>query len=334
MEPSKSPTIHDVAKRAGVSLSTVSRVINGHPSVSPQTRGRVEAAIRDLQYEKTKTEQVRPARKMKAVGLIVPDILNPFFACLIKGIEHVSRIHNYSLILCDSENNAAIEQQHLNALADRAVDGIIIIPSSETVSVDRLVRNNVPFVFLDRFLEIKGANYVISDNEEGAFQAVKYLLKLGHRRIVNLTGPQYLSTEKERFKGYQRALLEEGIEQNEEFIICGNYELEDAYHEVAALLKKHVTFTAIFATNDIMAFGAKQALEEQGFNVPDDVSLVGYDDIRFSLTLSLTSVAQPTHEMGRNAMVLLIDLIKGRIQTPQHIVLRPSMVIRSSCKRK
>ena len=334
METGKSPTIHDVAQLAGVSLSTVSRVLNDYDSVNSQTRERVEAAIKESGYEKSKPEPAKPAQEKKTVGLIIPNILNPFFPLLIKGIEQVSKIHGYHLILCDSENDVSIEEQHIDNLYERGVTGIILIPSSETTHVENLIKSKLPFVFLDRYLDMEGASSVVSDNEEGAYQAVKYLLKLGHRRIVHLTGPRDLSTEKARMKGSQRALAEENLTCTEDLCIEGNYDLEDAYHHIKNLLQKDVSFTAIFAANDMMAFGAEQALKEHGLKIPEDVSLVGYDDIRFSSIIALTTVAQPTYEMGRNAMVLLLDLIEGRVSTPQQIVLRPSMMIRESCRRR
>jgi LacI family transcriptional regulator len=323
-----------VAKRAGVSLSTVSRVLNDSDSVNPQTREKVETAIREVRYERSKPESAKSSEKSRIVGLIIPDLLNPFFPLLIHGIEQVSKIHNYSLMLCDSEDSAEVEQQHISTLCERGVDGIILIPTSEATYLEKLVKKQCPFVFLDRFIELDGASYVTSDNEEGAYQATKYLLKLGHQRILILTGPKNLSTEHARIKGVQQALVEEGIRYDDELSVMGNYHTEEAYQIVLSVLQKGIDFTAIFAMNDMMAFGAKRALEEQGVRIPDEISLVGYDDILFSSIISLTSVSQPTYEMGRNAMVLLLDLIHGRITTPQHIVLRPSMVIRRSCKRR
>jgi LacI family transcriptional regulator len=331
---SKSPTIHDVAKRAGVSLSTVSRVLNDSESVNPQTREKVEAAIKELHYEKSKPESAKSVKKSRIVGLIIPDLLNPFFPLLIHGIDQVSKIHNYSLMLCDSEDSAELEHQHISTLCERGVAGIILIPTSEATYPEQLLKKECPFVFLDRFIEVDGASYVTSDNEEGAYQATKYLLKLGHRRIMILTGPPDLSTEQARLRGVQQALGEEGIRYDDELCVMGNYHTEEGYQVVRSMLQKGRDFTAIFAMNDMMAFGAKKALEEQGIRIPDEISLVGYDDILFSSIISLTSVSQPTYEMGRNAMVLLLDLIHGRITPPQHIVLRPSMVIRGSCKRR
>lgn len=334
MESPKSPTIHNVAKRAGVSLSTVSRVLNDSASVTSQTREKVEAAIDELGYEKTKAESIKSVEETKAVGLIIPDILNPFFPLLIKGVENVSKIHGYDLILCDSDDDLELEQQHIHTLQHREVDGVIIIPSSETTHVEELVNGGIPFVFLDRFIEIEGASYVISDSEDGAYQAMKYLLKLGHQRILHVIGHKQLSTEQARIRGIQRALTEEGLLYDDALCVDGNYHTENAYRAVTHVLQERTEFTAIFATNDMMALGAKQSLEEHGLKIPEDISLIGYDDIFFASIISLTTVAQPAYEMGKNAMVLLLDLINERITAPQHIVLRPSMVIRGSCQRR
>ncbi|MCP4402321.1 MAG: LacI family transcriptional regulator [bacterium] len=331
---SKAPTIHDVAEHAGVSLSTVSRVLNDYDSVNPQTRENVEAAIKAVKYERSKSEKSKERAVSRAVGLIIPNILNPFFPLLVKGIEQASKIHGYSLVLCDSENDVNVEEQHIKTLCERKVDGIILIPSSETTHVESLQESRLPFVFLDRYLDIEGTSSVVTDNEEGAYQAVKYLLKLGHTRIVNLTGPKTLSTEKSRIRGYQQALAEEQLPYPEELSIAGDYSVDGAYREIKELLRRDVSFSAIFAANDMMAFGARQALKDHGLKVPDDVSLVGYDDILFSSIIALTTVAQPSYEMGKNAILLLLDLIHGRISTPQQIVLRPSMVIRESCQRR
>ncbi len=335
MNTSKTVTIHDVAKEAGVSLSTVSRVLNDFEAVNPKTREKVEAAIKAVQYEKSKPESAKPDERARMVGVIIPDLLNPFFPLLIHGIEQVSKIHNYDMVLCDSEDSAELEQQHINTLCERGVDGIILIPiSEEAAHLENLIKKQCPFVFLDRFIDMEGANYVTSDNEEGAYQATKYLLKLGHQRILFLTGPENVSTEHARLKGIRRALAEEGTGDDDALWLMGNYHVDQAYQLVQSALRKGLGFTAIFAMNDMMAFGAKRALEEHGISIPDEMSLVGYDDILFSSIISLTSVSQPTSEMGRNAMVLLLDLIHGRITAPQHIVLRPSMVIRRSCQRR
>jgi len=196
-----------------------------------------------------------------------------------------------------------------------------------------LLQEDFPLVFLDRTIENKKTNCVTSANEEGAHQAVKYLLSLGHRDIVYIAGPKYLSTERERYRGFRKGLQEEGVTHRGELVVQGEHDWNTTYGGITRLIDSGKIFTAIFASSDIMAFGAKQALEDRGFSIPDDVSIIGYDDIPFSSAISLTTISQPTYEMGRNAMHLLIDLMKKRVHSPNHIVLRPSIVIRKSCKK-
>ncbi len=337
MENSKPPTLHDVAKKAGVSPSTVSRVMHGNPSVKTEVRNKVENALRELNYYKSKTAGSKKKSGGNIIGLIVPDILNPFFPLLIKGIENIAKIQGYSVILCDSENDCEIEEKHIKNLLQKGIDGLIFVPSpGKNAFINDLINEQVdfPLVFLDRKIENEHINFVTSANEEGAYHAVKYLLSLGHRKIVYIAGEKYLSTEKERFNGYKKAIQEESINLNESLILNGHHNWDDSYKEVSRLIESGAPFTAIFASSDIMAFGAKQALEDRNLKIPNDISIIGYDDIPFSSAISLTTVSQPAYEMGKNAMLLLIDLINKRVQTPHHIVLRPSMIIRGSCMKR
>jgi LacI family transcriptional regulator len=199
--------------------------------------------------------------------------------------------------------------------------------------VEGLIASRFPLVFLDRIAEDKDTNVVFSDNLEGAYQAAKYLLRLGHHRIAYVAGVKTTSTERDRFKGFCRALEEEGIALDPQLVVNGEYDLEKAYEGTKALISSNVEFSAVFSSNDLMAFGVKQALEEGNLKVPDDVSIVGYDDIYLAHTISLTVIAQPIVEMGRSAMTLLLDLIDNRLVAPQSIVHRPSLIIRNSCNR-
>jgi LacI family transcriptional regulator len=336
MNIKKSTTLKEIATKAGVSPSTVSRVMNHKLSVRPEIRSRVERVIQELKYERNRSSGVRKSFNSNIVGLIVPDILNPFFPLLIKGIENIAKIHGYSLILCDSENDCEIEKKHIRNLLEKEVEGLIFIPApGENDLIDELIEKDFPLVFLDRRIENKKINYVTAANEEGAYQATKYLISLGHRDIVYITaGAQYLSTQKERFDGFRRALEEEKIPFRNDLVIAGEHEREKTSREVIKLLNSGKKFTALFASSDIMAFAAKQVLEDRNLRIPDDVSIIGFDDIPFSSAISLTTVSQPAHEMGKNAMLLLIDLIKKRVRSPNQIVLRTSMIIRSSCKKR
>ncbi|MBN2553851.1 MAG: LacI family DNA-binding transcriptional regulator [Spirochaetales bacterium] len=311
-------------------MATVSRVLNDEASVSSEVREKVRDVARRLDYGKPQ----RRARKTRVVGLIVPDILNPFFPLLTKGIENVSKIQGYHIIFCDSEDSLKGETENIDKLLDFEVEGMVVVPSvGENRRIDELVTDHFPLVLLDRMINNEQSCTVSADNLEGAYQAVKYLINMGHRRILHLAGPANLNTGLDRLQGYQKALQEAGIEYDEQLVINGGFHFSEAYEETRRTAQGPLPFTAIFSANDTMAFGAFQALKEAGIDIPGKVSLVGYDDIPFASTMGLTTVAQPIYEMGRNAMIMLLDLVNERIAAPQQIVLRPSMVLRSTCQR-
>jgi len=327
-------TLEDLAKCTGVSVSSVSRVINNQ-SVSSEIRDKVEAAISELRYKKPNSFLSHAIGSQKFIAIFVLDILNPFYPALIKGIEDIASVQGYNIILCDTRNDDESQHKRMEALINYySVKGIIYIPlAEENPFIDRLLQEEFPIVFVDNIINRENTCYVTSANIKGAYQAVKYLISLGHRRIVYLAGDQKFSTERERFEGYKMALNEANIAVEEELIIPGDYNLKKAYHGINEIIKKKIPFTAIFAANDIMAFGAKQALDKQNLKVPEDVSLIGFDDLEISSTILLTTFAQPAYEMGKNAALLLIDLIHGRLKPPKHIVLQPTIVIRDSCKK-
>lgn len=331
----KAATMKDVAERAHVSVATVSRVINSDSSVSEANRNAVTAAIADVGYE---LKPSAPGKTELRVGLVIPDVTNPYFGVLMQGITNVARVHHVELVLCNADWKAESEHYHLESLLERGVDGIIHIPFHETVDpiVSDLIDDRFPVVFLDREYPIQKSCSVTSNNEEGAYQAVTYLLNLGHREIVFVSGSRHLSTSILRREGFERGLAEFGVSHRPELLLYGDTTQESAYREMLDLLEREgdrPSFTAVFASNDQMAYGAWQALETKGWRVPEDISIIGYDDIPFSSFISLTTIAQPANEIGRNALILLMDLINGRCTPPQRIVLRDSLIIRRSCRR-
>ncbi len=334
MRSTKAITIKDVADKARVSIATVSRVLNNKPSVRPHIRKAVEDAISELNYE-FRPSGAEQSNKATRIGLIVPDITNPYFPLLIKGISNIGKIQNAEIILCNSDRDLEMEKHHVQTLIENGAEGIIYIPFAEAIDsllID-LVEGKFPIVFLDRELERNDICTVASDNEEGAYQATTYLLKLGHRNIVFISGPSFWSTSVTRFAGFRKGLDEIGIPLRNELILYGDATEQSASNEVQKLLDNEIEFSAVFASNDLMAFGAWKALEEAGLRVPDDVSVIGYDDIRFSEYISLSTIAQPSYEVGRNALMLLMDLIHQRREPPQRILLRDSLIIRKSCRR-
>jgi DNA-binding LacI/PurR family transcriptional regulator len=325
------PTIADVAKKARVSVSSVSRVLNQDSTVSADIRTQVEKAVAVLEYKRIRKVS-RDRKKLYALGVVVPEIENPYFLQLLKGIEGVARRHAYNLILSDSENKLEFEQEQVKQLKEKGVDGLIVIPaSSYDHSVLEIVEEGYPCVLLDRYLIGKQTNSVACDNKSGVYQAIKYLLALGHKEIVYVDGPKGISVQRDRFEGYKQAFAEAELEIKKERIIQGDFSLNSACLAMSALLEREREFTAVFASNDMMAFGALKALSAKGLRVPEDVSLMGYDDIPLCSAIGLTTVHQPSFEMGKEATILLFDLIHERVRAQQHVVLMPSLVIRDSC---
>jgi DNA-binding LacI/PurR family transcriptional regulator len=327
--------MREVADRAGVSVATVSRVINNESSVSAHIREAVEEAIDELHYEPKLTVSDRKGDAYR-IGLIIPDITNPYFPCLIEGISKAASVHGAEIILGNSSEDTKAENYYFNKFLDSGINGIIYIPFSTDNDplVKELAEKEFPIVFLDREASIENVSSVTSNNEEGAYQATTYLLSLGHRDILFISGPSHYSTSTSRLAGYKRGLEEYGIDCRNELIVHGDTKQESGFLRTQEFLRNHTTaVTAIFASNDFMAFGAWKAVEQLGYKIPDDISVIGYDDIYFSKFISLTTIAQPGFEIGRNSLLLLIDLINKRRQPPHKIVLRDSLIIRRSCKK-
>lgn len=329
----KSVTIKDIARAANVSVATVSNVLNDKETVAQSIRKNVLDIAEQLDYSRIRRAPRMVDGAMKMIGMISPDVTDPVMASIFKGMENIARIHGYITVLCDSMNNEELEKEHIENLVHRRIDGLIIQPTGKDLaSASLLHKGAFPFVIVDRKISDEQASSVISDNVDGAYQAVKYLLSLGHRDIVLIAGPSSISTAGDRSYGYQKALREEGIAFREDLVVEGNFTWSGAYQGIDELARRGTRFTAVFAANDIMAFAAKVALEKNGKRVPEDVSIVGFNDILFAPAISLTTVALDPYEMGRNAMLLLLDIINRRLLPPYHIVMQPRLVIRDSCK--
>ncbi|GAB1483247.1 LacI family DNA-binding transcriptional regulator [Treponema sp.] len=328
MANGKEIRLAEIAKQAHVSISTVSRILNNEARVSDDIRERVERVIQSMGYERKSPKR----NSNHFLAFICPNIANPFFASLIKGTENVTKTHGFNLILYDSEDDPRIASKNIDSALKIGVSGFIYIATTgDDLSINRAILAGVPVVFLDRKLNIPQMSYVGSDNRSGAYQAVKYLIALGHERIVYLSGPRDISTEEERFEGYLDAHKECGLPVENSLFVSADYHMESAHSNMKLFMRANPVFSAIFATNDLMAFGARQAIEEVGKQIPEDVSIVGYDDISVSTIVHLTTVTTPTYEMGKNAALLLEDLIMNRKTAPQTVILQPSLRIRSSC---
>jgi DNA-binding LacI/PurR family transcriptional regulator len=330
-----SATIRDVAARAGVSVATVSRVVNRSPHrVHPATRRRVLAAVRALGYDANIIAQGLKKRSTRTVALIVPDISNPFFPAIARGIEDAARARGYAVLLCNTYEDLDRERAYLTLLGQRMVDGVVFATvGSNTAHLRALRREGRPVVLVARDVEGLRIDTVLVDNFRGEFEATRHLLALGHRRIAHIAGPTALHVAAERRRGYLEALAAAGLRRDAALIAEGDFAASGGRRAVGALLARGARFTAVVCANDLMAIGAIEALRAAGRRVPDDVAVVGFDDITFASLVSpaLTTVAQPKYRMGQLAMERLLQLMNGSDRRPRQTVLAPQLIVRESC---
>jgi LacI family transcriptional regulator len=324
-------TMKEVARAAEVSVATVSHVINRTRFVSPALAERVQTAMRDLGYTPDGTARSLRIRRTETIGLLVPDNRNPFFAELGQAIEEAGFAAGYTTIFGNSAERPDRERQYVETLVAKRVDGLIIAPSRDGAGVlDTLLRpSKIPVVVIDRDPELLGADVVLYDNEGGSAAATRHLLDLGHTRIAFVAGPAHLAPAAGRLEGFRRALAEAGLEPAA--IVEGDFHYEGGYAAARRLLADAAP-TAIFAANDLMAAGAMRALGERGMHVPDEVSVVGFDDAPLAEMVSpaVTTVRQPLHDMAHVAVTLLLERIAGIGGGPQRHVLPTELVVRSS----
>lgn len=302
-------TIRDVAKKAGVSVATVSRVLNQNGYVNAETEKKVMEAIQDLNYKPNAVARSLFKKKSKTVGLIVPDITNPFFPEIARAVEDITNSNQYTLIQCNSDEQAGKEKEYLEVLKQKYVDGVILI--SNTIKSEQIRELDIPVVFIDRPNQ-ENIPTVVSNNYEGAKRAVHYLQKTGCRVIAHIKGPDYIIPSQERLRGYLEVVKNESW-FHDGLVAGGHYQLETAVEAAKSILLEFPEIDGIFAGNDIMAIGVLKAVQQLGKKVPEDVSIVGFDGIAISkMTFpELTTIAQPIYQMGALAAEKLIQLIEG-----------------------
>lgn len=329
-------SIRDVAEKAGVSASTVSHVINETRFVSEETRGRVVSAMEALNYQPNRLARSlrRKDKRTNTLGLLIPDSMNPFFAEVLRGVEDASFEADYNVFLCNSDNSSEKELNYLRVLLGKQIDGIILVSTGTMDSLELLDRREITTVVVDRQVGENNHDSVMVENEVGGQIATKYLLDLGHKCIGCITGPSALTPSAKRVQGYRKALEDEKLSVDETLIVQGDFRPQSGYNRMKELLGKPASPTAVFACNDMMAFGAMRAINEQDLNVPGDISVIGFDDILLSSYTAppLTTVVQPSYEMGMIAAEILINRLIRSDATLKHEILSPSLVERESCR--
>lgn len=327
--------IKDVAEKAGVSVATVSRVINHNPNVKKHLRQRVLQAIEEMGYLPSGIARSMRNQSVPVVGLIISDIQNPFFTSLVRAVEDVALENDYTVLLCNSDEDPQKEQLYIDVLARERIAGIIIIPSHENCC-QSLKKLKVPVVLVDRKLKSLKCDSVVLDNVCGAKEAIDHLIEMGHRRIGFVGAPLNVSVGFERFTGYQAALKDHGIPINETLIQIGNFKEEGGFQATKKLLEQDPRPTAIFSVNNLMTMGALKAIYEMNLKIPDDISIIGFDDMPWLSLINppLTAIRQPVYEIGAEAARLLFSRINEEIENPPiHLVLKPELIVRGSTTR-
>ena len=327
-------TIEDVARRAGVSRATVSRVLNNNTRVDETLRLRVLEAVQALGYEPNHVARRLRARSSTVIGLIISDIQNPYFISVIRGVEDTAYANHMSIVLCNSDEDVAKQQLYLQVMQSEHVAGLIIVPASsqDNAGLARLKQVGIPIILLDRMVNDLNVDGIKVDNVRGAYEAVNHLIELGHKKIGIITGFQHVTTGRERYLGYCEALTDAGLSVNKALVRYGDFKTESGYRLTRELLESSTPPDALFIANNLMTLGAMRALRELAINIPEDMPLVGFDDMPWSgeLYSSLTAVSQPTYELGQEAVHLLMRRISQPDASYRTIILQTRLMVRES----
>lgn len=327
------PTIYDVAREAGVSTATVSRALNRSGQIAPTTRKAIEEAVERLGYRPNTIARSLVTKSTQTIAFLLPDITNPFYASLVSGIQQVALESDHTMLLCTTEGDPEREAEYLSLLRAKQVDGALVdglvLPPDR---IARFVDDGFPIVCLDRDVDSKSVPLVQVDNRRGARLATDHLLELGHRRIAHVAGATELRISAERRSGYRDALVRAGLRHDPALVSTGGFTEDGGYEATRSLLESGAEFTAVFAANDLSAIGVINAITESGRNVPGDISVVGFDDIRLSAYTwpPLTTIRQPAVEIGQRATEILIGMINGRRARKLRYLLEPTLVLRGS----
>ncbi len=329
-------SMNDVAKRAGVSIATVSRVLNNSESVNEETRMKILKAIKELKYQPS-----RVAKRLRSktgagnlLGVLIPDIQNPFYVDVLRGIEDVAYQNNYVIIMCNFSQDEKKEAMYLEILESEAIDGLIAAPANEDdPRVKKIVRNGLPVVCVDRGLKGMDVDVVWVNNEESAYQAVSYMIEKGYKRIAHIGGLPTIPSSRLRLDGYRKALEDHGIQIDDSLIVQGDSSYVSGIQYTTQLLDLTTPPDAIFTGNNLITLGALEVINGRKLQIPGDIAVLGFDDMNWSNALNppLTAVRQPAYEIGKRAGELLIQRINDPKRPAIQMTLNSELKVRQSC---
>ncbi len=322
-------TLKDVAKKAGVAVSTASYALNNNPKISETTRNMVLTAANELDYRPNGTARNLKKQKTETIGLFLNDLAGPYYSEIIRGVQKVVSDNEYDLVVCSASGGT--DSTAYKFLQERRVDGAVILaPKITDKEIYQVARTQLPVVVLDRKLESDYIKYVLIDNVNGSYQAVTHLINRGYKNIGFLSGPEESYDNKERYEGFSRALNDNNFLFDENLLFKGDFTEEEGYKVISKFLKNDISIDALFAANDEMAIGAIQAIKENNYQIPNDIAVVGFDDIRLSSYINppLTTVRHPKYEMGTFATHMIFQILQGA--ATESIVLPTQLINRES----
>lgn len=329
-------TIKDIAEAADVSVTTVSRVLNDKPDVSPNTRKKVLKKINELGYKPNSIARGLALQKTNTLGLIIPDISNPFFPDIARGVEDMANKNGYSIIFCNTDNEQKKEKEAIELMKEKQVDGILLSLSTINKKELKELRNvEYPVVQIDRKVPQIDYPSITIDNYKSAYTATEHLIKSGHQKIAHITGDLGTITGSKRLKGFKKAMNEANLNIKDSYIKKGNYSKKSGYQNMLDLLKSNNPPSAVFIANDLMSVGAYQAVFELDLSIPEDISIIGHDNIDVTKLLNptLSTMAQPKYELGHKAVQILIEEIESNNLNNEKIVLTTEFKNRNSTRR-
>ncbi|WP_207652949.1 LacI family DNA-binding transcriptional regulator [Anaeromicrobium sediminis] len=330
-------TIKDVAKKAGVSIATVSRVMNGNYPVSDKTKKKVMDAIRELGYRPNAIARSLKVNRTYMIGMVVPDISNPYYMEIAKGVERVVSKLGYNLIFCSSNENTEREMDLLNALNEKRVEYILLIPTiNDSYRINGLLKKGMKIVLIDRHLPFVETDSIVIDNFEASYKLIEYAIKRGHKKIGIINGLMRVSTARERYEAFRKALEDYDIPFNPKYSVCGDFIMEKSYKEVKNMIIKNRKNlpTMIFATNNKMAEGAIIAIKEMNLNIPRDISLGSFGELSVPQLIhpQITTITHDAFEMGRLVGEVVSEKIDNRVSEYKNIVMNSAIKFKGSIR--
>jgi LacI family transcriptional regulator, repressor for deo operon, udp, cdd, tsx, nupC, and nupG len=323
----------DVAKLANVSPATVSRVLSNPELVSKETRQKVLDVINQVNYKPHIVARQFRTKETKIILVVVPDITSAFFSKVLRGIEHVAVNNGYQVILGDTENDIEREKEYINLLLQKQADGMVLLTARLNKTNLEEISEHFPMVLACEYMDGLNVPTVSIDNISSARKATEHLIKLGHTKIAHITGPINVILSRDRMRGYQQAMMSHELDIDSAYIQEGDFSFESGYNQTLKLLALENPPTAVFAFNDEMAMGAIKAAKDSGLKAPEDLAVVGFDNVKMSSVIepNLTTINQPKYEIGKKAMELLLKIINGESINKKKFVMKDELVIRESC---